>query len=166
MFIVQALDCFVTHCDEVSLMTAVKMMTFGINLGYENFELNGKVTSRVLDNLSELNIKDVLSLTNFISRSSQCSMELLLFLKGELSRFYDSASTINEIVGVLNCLSFMSITEIYRLEVIQPFFDAMQGVDPDEVSLAALPGIAERMVRNLNHPNSEALVADIHQIHR
>jgi len=161
----KALASFVVSCDDVSLMTAVKMMTFGINVGYENLDLNDKVISRVLNDLSVLNIKDVVSLTNFSSRTTQSNRELLLYLKGELLRFYESATSISDIVDVLNCLAFMSISEIYRLEVMQLFFDAMVGIEPGEVSRASLARIAELMVRNLKHPNASALLADIPYIH-
>ena len=157
---------FVVSCDDVSLMTAVKMMTFGINVGYENLDLNDKVIARVLKDLSVLNIKDVVSLTNFSSRTTQSNRELLLYLKGELLRFYETASSISDLVDVLNCLAFMSISEIYRLEVMQLFFDALHGIKPGEVSHASLTRIAELMVRNLEHPNASALLADIPYIHR
>lgn len=162
----QALADFLKHCGSVSVMTAVKMMTFGINIGFENSELNAKVCERVLENLESLNIKDMLAITNFASKSTDYNINLLLYLKGEISRFYESATTVEDLVDVLNSLSYLSINEVYRLEVTTPFLDALEGTHPDQVNLGALPALAERMVRNLaaTHPNGEKLVSDLDRV--
>ena len=83
--------------------------------------------------------------------------------KGEISRVYESATTLEDLCDVLNSLSYLSINEVYRLEVIQDFFQALQAVEPSDVSnsLKCLPGVAEQLVRNLNHPNSSSLLADL-----
>ena len=104
-FFFQAFLSFIEHCDDVSLMTAVKMMTFGISKGFESSELTEKVCKRLISNMDKLNSKDILGLTNFCSKSTFDTLQLTLLLKGELSRLFEEATSVEDIVDVLNSLN-------------------------------------------------------------
>ena len=144
-------------------MTSIKMMSFGISQGIENEKLNKLVSDRVLANLDQLNLKDIKSLTHFYSRSSNVNKKLLFTLKGEISIYFENAVSISELVDVMNCLSYMSVTEVYRLEVIFPILESFKHTEPSEVVHKNLASIAETIVKNLAKTalNSDKILSDM-----
>ena len=130
-------------------MTAIKMMSFGIHQGIENNQLTEAVCKMALENLDELNLKDLVNVTDFFSRSSNVNEKLMLTIKGEISRHFENVSSVSELVDVMNCLAYMSINEVYRLEVIYPILDSLAHTDPSEVSPKGRKRIAEAIVKNL-----------------
>jgi len=159
----KALEDFENLCADVSLMTSIKMMSFGISQGIENEKLNKLVSDRVLANLDQLNLKDIKSLTHFYSRSSNVNKKLLFTLKGEISIYFENAVSISELVDVMNCLSYMSVTEVYRLEVIFPILESFKHTEPSEVVHKNLASIAETIVKNLAKTalNSDKILSDM-----
>ena len=148
------------------MMTAIKMMTYGINNGLENQELTDKVCNRVISSIDQLNCKDMLGLTYFFSKSNYYNLKLLLLLKGEISRLFDTATSIEEIVDVLNSLSHLAINDVYRMEVITPFIQAINDIKLNEVKHSNLSTMGKEMIKNIaeKHPHKDALLGDLSSI--
>ena len=139
------------------------MINFVICKGFESSELTEKVCKRLIRNMDKLNSKDILGLTNFCSKSTFDTLQLTLLLKGELSRLFEEATSVEDIVDVLNSLNYLAVNQVYRMEVINPFIKAFNDIQLDEVKYSNLCKIATKILKNIaeKHPNKDALLSEI-----
>jgi hypothetical protein len=72
------------------------------------------VFDNLADKLNQLNTKDILSLTNFISKSTNPNELVLNRIMGEVSRLFDDAEKVEDIVDVFKSLSHMASNQVYR----------------------------------------------------
>jgi len=164
--ITKALKLFLRDCDSVSPKTAVKMMTFGINSGYELTALTERVCHSVVKSTDQLSISDLCAIANFFSRSADVNSELLYSIKGKISNCLDSATSVANIADILKCLSYLCICEVYRLEAIQPVLQAFATVSPSDVQPNRMADLAEQLVRSLavGHENADQIIADLNSL--
>eukprot|EP00088_Acartia_fossae_P070277 TRINITY_DN935_c0_g1_i2.p1 TRINITY_DN935_c0_g1~~TRINITY_DN935_c0_g1_i2.p1 ORF type:complete len:641 (+),score=106.59 TRINITY_DN935_c0_g1_i2:69-1991(+) len=161
--IFKALKIFEKDVENVSIMTAIKMMSFGISLGLDNENLSEKVYKRLATEFETINGKDVLSVTNFLSKTTNVDELAVNLMRGEVSRVFEEAESVGDIGDVLKSLSYLAINEVYRLEVSKIFLDAFVDVLPSEVSKKCLPAISKKIIARVteDHRNRDKILSGL-----
>merc|ERR1719319_1502804 len=157
---------FISHLEDVSLMTKIKMMSFGISCGVEVPQLSDAVFVDLADKLNQLNSKDILSLTNFFSKSTSPNELVVNRIKGEVSRLFDDAEKVEDILDVFKSLSHMATNQVYRVEVSKPILDAFSDILPSEVKRKNMITISQKIIERIvaEHKNRDKILSGLKKL--
>lgn len=159
----KAMTGFIPHLEDVSVMTKIKMMSFGISCGVELDKLSDTVCADLADELDQLNTKDILSLTNFFSKSTRPNDLVIITIKGEVSRLFAEAEKVEEIVDMFKILSHMANNQVYRVEVSKPILDAFCDILPSEVNWKNIKTISQKIIERIvvEHNNQDKILSGL-----
>lgn len=144
--------------NDLSISTAIKAMSFGINIGFYNAELAEDVLDRIVDNFKDLSTKDVLNVCAFLSKTEIGDETFLNALVKRVCRLEDNLRTFSDLRDVLNAASYLGYRNVYDEDFVSKVAESVNLVDQEYFSKEAdLTKIGQDIAGNIFkslYPNS------------
>jgi len=122
---------------DLSISTAIKAMSFGLNIGFYDPELVEDVLDRVVDNFKELSTKDVLNICAFLSKTEIGDEAFLNALVRRVCRLEDNKRTFSDLRDVLNAASYLGYRNVYDQDFVSQVAESVNLVDEAHFSKEA-----------------------------
>jgi len=115
--------------------TQIRLLTFPMSLGFVNDKIEDQIVRQFEDNLEKLDTRDVLSLSNYVSKRSTLKTSLATSLLNHLEESMDKISNFDELVDIIDSFHYLTHRSIYSQKCNNLLFDALNHVQSSDDKL-------------------------------